>query len=210
MLNRSAILLAAGCIAAAGLMALPAQADRDSFLDERPGIGEPLRFRDAAGGAFRPRALIVSGPSGASAADLPSGARSVRSEDRVDLSSTPIIGQVFRETLDVASVREAPLVGPVYRVGDTLIVDATQAPPEQASGLARGHVALSTNVPRVGAVSYHVDRLAWRPVPAPALPSAPLGSAHLVDGTLVLASQGGEPAWPSLEAMFRDLFGSAR
>jgi hypothetical protein len=127
----------------------------------------------------------------------------------VDLSSSPLVGQLFRETLDVASVREALLVGPVYRVADTLVVDATGAP-GQAHELARRQVALSTNVPRIGAVSYHLGRLDWMPATAPAPAGAPIGSAHLVDGALVLASQGGEPAWPSVEAMFRDLFSLSR
>jgi hypothetical protein len=192
---------------AACLAALPAVAsERASFLDERPGIGEPLRFRDASGGAFRPRALVVHGAAGALASELPSGARSARSENRVDLSSTPLVGHLFPETLDVASVRQGPLVGPVYRVADALVVDATQAPSGMAAGLARRHVALSTNLPRIGAVSYGLGRLDWTPVNVPAPAGAPIGSAHLVGGALVLASQGGEPAWPSVEAMFRDLF----
>lgn len=200
------ILLALACLAA-----LPAAAgERDSVLDERPGIGEPLRFRDAEGGAFRPRALILHGPAGTVAAELPSGARDARSENRVDLSSTPLIGQLFRETLDIASVREWPLVGPVYRVADTLVVDATRMPSEQAPDLTSRRVALSTNVPRIGAVSYHLGRLGWTRVSAPAPVGAPIGSAHLVEDTLVLASQGGEPAWPSVEAMFRDLFSLPR
>lgn len=190
-------------IVAACVAAVPAAAsERDSFLDERPGIGEPLRFRDQAGGAFQPRALVLRGPAGALAAELPSGARSARSENRVDLSGAPLVGRLFAKTLDVASVRQGPLVGPVYRVGDMLVVDASQAPAD----LAQLHVALSTNLPRVGAVSYRLGRLGWAPVGAAAPAGAPIGSAHLVDGALVLASQGGEPAWPSVEAMFQDLF----
>jgi hypothetical protein len=197
------LLLAALCFTAAFLAARPAPGgERDSFLDERPGIGEPLRFRDERGGAFRPRSLILRGAEGALAARLPSGARSAWSEDRIDLSSAPLVGPLFRETLDVATVRQGPLVGPVYRVGDTLVVDATIAPSE----LADRQVAFSTNLPRVGAVSYGLGPLDWTPAAAPAPTGAPIGSAHLVGNALVLASQGGEPAWPSIEAMFRDLF----
>ena len=196
------LLVAAACLAAVPVAA----SERDSFLDERPGIGEPLRFRDAGGGAFRPRALVLFGSSGSVAAALPSGARSALSENRVDLSAAPLVGPLFRETLDVASVREGPLVGPVYRVADTLVIDATQAPPAVAGDLSHRHVVLSTNLPRVGAVSYRLGRLGWTAAGAPAPAGAPIGSAHLVDGALVLASQGGEPAWPSVEAMFRDLF----
>jgi hypothetical protein len=199
--------LAAVLLLAATCLAFPAGAgERDSFLDERPGIGEPLRFRDAHGGAFRPRALIVLGASGAFAAELPSGARSAVPENRVDLSGAPLVGPLFRETLDVASVREWPLVGPVYRAGDTLVVDAGDAPAGQLADIARRHVVLSTNLPRIGAVSYRLGRLAWTPAGTPAPAGAAIGSAHLVGGALVLASQGGEPAWPSIEAMFQDLF----
>ncbi len=202
----AAVCFAAVCFAAVWLSGLPAMAgERDSFLDDRPGIGEPIGFRNAAGGTFRPRALILRGPAGALEASLPSGAPSARSEDRLDLAFTPLVGPLFRGTLDVASVREGPLVGPVYRSGDALVVDAT----EPAAELARRPVALSTNLPQIGAVSYGLGRLDWTPVPAPApqtTQGAPIGSAHLVGGALVLASQGGEPRWPSVEAMFRDLF----
>ena len=129
-----------------------------------------------------------------------------RSENRVDLSSAPLVGPLFARTLDVASVRQGTLVGPVYRLGDTLVVDATRAAPQLAGDLARRHVALSTNLPRIGAVSYRLGRLDWTAVRTAPPAGAPIGSAHLVGGALVLASQGGEPAWPSLEAMFRDLF----
>lgn len=200
------LLVAAACLTALPVASPAVAGGRGSHFDERPGIGEPLRFRDARGGAFRPRALILRGPSGALAAELPSGARSARSEDRVDLGRTPLVGPLFRETLDVASVREAPLVGPVYRVADALVVDATRASPDVAGNLSRRQVALSTNLPRVGAVSYGLGRLDWTTARMPAPAGAPIGSAHLVGGALVLASQGGEPAWPSLEAMFRDLF----
>lgn len=183
--------------------ALPAAAseERGSFLDERPGFDEPLRFRDERGGAFRPRALIVTGAGGAMAAKLP-GAADARSENRVDLSGSPLLGPLFRETLDVASAREGALVGPVYRVGDALVVDATVAP----SDLAGRPVVLSTNVPRYGAISFPLGRLDWQHVTRPTAERMPLGSAHIVDGRLVLASRGGEPAWPSVEAIFRDLF----
>ena len=200
------LLLAAICFAAVLAAQSAPAGERDSFLDERPGIGEPLRFRDAHGGAFRPRSLILLAPEGSLAAELPSGARSARSENRVDLSGLPVLGSLFRDTLDVASAREGVLVGPVYRAGDALVVDAARPPAE----LANRHVALSTNLPRVGAVSYGLGRLDWTPVaPAVRMPEpegAPIGSAHLVGGALVLASQGGEPAWPSVRAMFRDLF----
>ena len=185
------------------LAALPAAAgdERDSFLGERPGFDEPLRFRAENGGAFRPRAVIVTGAGGALAARLPRAADAL-SENRVDLSGAPVLGPLFRGTLDVASVREGALVGPVYRVADTLVVDAGAAP----VGLQSRPVAIATNIPRYGAISYGLGLLDWRPVTPPAIAGAQVGTAHVVNGALVLASQGGEPAWPSLDAMFRDLF----
>jgi hypothetical protein len=198
-----ALLIAAACLAA-----LPAAAsdERGSFLEERSGYDEPLRFRAENGGAFRPRAVVIAGAGGALAARLP-GAANAMSENRVDLSNTPALGPLFRPTLDVASVREGALVGPVYRVGDTLVIDAGVIDAGAASaGIANRRVAISTNIPRYGAVSYQLGRLDWAPVAAPAVAGEPIGSAHIVGRTLVLASRGGEPAWPSVEALFRDLF----
>lgn len=196
------LLLVIACMAA-----LPAAAgdERDSFLGERPGFDEPLRFRAENGGAFRPEAVIVTGAGGALAAKLPRAADAL-SENRVDLSGAPVLGPLFRGTLDVASVREGALVGPVYRVGDTLVVDATAGAVAGPAGLQSRPVAIATNIPRYGAISYGLGLLDWRPVTPPAIVGAQVGTAHVVNGALVLASQGGEPAWPSLDAMFRDLF----
>jgi hypothetical protein len=88
------------------------------------------------------------------------------------------------------------------------VVDATLAPAGFAAGLAGRPVALSTNLPLIGAISYRLGRLGWMParVPEPSAAGEPVGSAHLIGEALVLASRGGEPAWPSVEALFRDLF----
>lgn len=197
------LLVAAGCMAAALPASLPAAAadERGSFLDERPGFDEPLRFRDERGGAFRPRSLVVTGAGGAVAARLP-GAADAYSENRVDLSGAPVIGQLFRGTLDVATVRQGALVGPVYRVGNALVVDAASAPVD----VTARPVALATNLPRYGAVSYPLGPLDWRAAMPPAAAGVQVGTAHIVDGALVLASRGGEPAYPSVEALFNDLF----
>src|SRR5690606_9670923 len=133
--------------------ALPAMAseERGSFLGERSGYGEMLRFRAENGGSLRPRAVIVSGVGGALSARLPEAA-TVRDENRVDLSGTPVLGPLFRGTLDVARARQGELVGPVYRVGDTLVIDADAMP----AGLTNRRVALATNVPRYGAISFQL------------------------------------------------------
>jgi hypothetical protein len=206
MLRRLAPLLlvagTAGALLAALAGALPAGAgERDSSRRER-AFGEPPVFRDANGGAFRPRSLIVTGPGGALEAPIPQNPRAARSENRVDLSGAPLVGGLFRSTLDVDSVRRGPLVGQVFRAGDALVVETADRP----SDLTRRRVALATNVPRQGAVSFQLGRLDWRAAGRPSPERTPLGTAHIVNGDLVLASQGGEPAWPSLESLFRDLF----
>lgn len=193
--------LSAALLAAAPILPAGAGDERDSWLGERTGFDEPLRFRAENGGAFRPRAVIVAGAGGAVAAKLPHAA-DVRSENRVDLSGTPLLGGLFPRTLDVASVREGAYVGPVFRVGDTLVVQADAAP----AGLESRRVAISTNIPRYGAISYDLGMLGWVPVTAPTGPGVPVGTAHVVGGALVLASSGGEPAYPSVEALFDDLF----
>ncbi len=197
------LLLAAACLSVLPALTLPAAASggRDSFLGERPGFDEPLRFRTESGGAFRPRAIIVTGASSAIAAKLPRAA-DAQSEDRVDLHGAPLVGPLFRGTLDVATVRQGALVGPVYRVGDTLVVDAGAAP----AGLQSRPVTIATNIPRYGAVSYALGLLHWTPVTRPTDAGVRVGTAHLVNGALVLASEGGEPAYPSVEALFHDLF----
>ena len=171
----------------------------DRFGD-RPGVGEPLRFRDANGGAFRPSALIILSAAGTQIAPLPSTTNSARSEDRVDLSEIPLIGGLFGETLSTDDAREGRPVGKLQRVGDTLVLDA------RGSGISVTSlpVVMATNLPRHGAVSYRLGRLNYRPGGAGGVGPV-LGAAYEVDGKLVLASTGGEAAWPSLEAMFDDL-----
>ncbi len=196
-------LLIAACTTGALAGASPAAAgERDSTLQERTAVREPPVFRDANGGAFRPRSIIVAGPRGAVAARVPENARQTRGEDRVDLSGAPLVGGLFRGTLDVATVRRAPLLGQVYRAGDNLVVQTLETPPS----LDGRPVALATNVPRIGAVSFQLGPLDWHAVPPPGGVRTQVGTAHLLDGELVLASSGGEPTFPSVGSFFRRLF----
>lgn len=196
-----AIGLAALPVAGTALAPMAAAGERGSWLDERGGYATPLLFRAANGGAFRPHAVVVMGAGAATAARLPEAADAAP-EDRMDLSGVPVLGPLFRPTLDVASAREGTPVGPVYRVGDRLVIDVRTG----AADATGRPVAIATNVPRYGAISYRLGRLDWQPTAAPAITGEPIGSAHILGGTLVLASQGGEPAWPSLEALLEDLF----
>lgn len=189
-------------LALAVMMAVPAGAGERSgdVFGDRPGIGEPLRFRDANGGAFWPSDLVILTSAGAQAAVLPRTSSGVRSEDRVDLSETPLIGAIFRETLSTGDAREGQLVGPVLQSGNRLVVDARSS----ASEVTNLPVILATNLPRLGAVSYRIGTLPYVPA-GNAAGGVEIGAAYLVDGRLVLASSGGEPAWPSLQAMFNDI-----
>lgn len=168
-------------------------------LDRFNGNG-PLRFRNAEGGAFRPVRLVLVTDQGNFGAPLPEAAE-IQSEDRLDLSSVPLVGEVFRGTLAPSDARQGVLVGDVQRVGDMLVVRAAGFP----EGLVRASVVVSTSVPQLGPVSYAVGRLPYRDASLPAAGEI-IGSAHLVGSQLVIASRGGEPAYPSVESLVEDLF----
>ena len=170
---------------------------------EGPSVGEPLRFRAENGGAFRPRALIIQTGAGSLRAILPEASNNARSENRVDLSGTPVLGPLFRGTLSTDNARQGQRVGEVYRApGDYLVLIADGA----GRDLSSYPLTLTTNLPRIGAVSYPLGRLRYGASGAPVSRGMPVGEAWLIDGQLVLASRGGEPAYPSVEALFRDIF----
>lgn len=186
------------------LVALPATAgDRPRGIEDRPGVGEPLRFRDASGGAFRPTELVMVVPGGTLRAPLPASVATAQNEDRMDLSETPLLGELFRETISPVDARGGEVVGPVYRFGSHLVVDAAGSAPD----LTRRAVVLSADLPRLGSVSYRLGRLDFRDDGRGATPGgAQLGTAYLVDGRLVIASEGGEPAWGSVNEIFQAVF----
>lgn len=196
-------------IAAFGLtlMALPgtpALADqRDRTFPDRPGVGQPVRFLGADGGAFQPRLLVISSPSGTVRAALPASTSEARSEDRIDLSETPLLGPLFEGTLSTAGARETEAVGTLFQApGGVLLLDSSTP----AAELTSLPVVLTTNLPRVGGVSYPLSRLSYGGSGQVAGQGVQIGTAHIIDGRLVLASDQGGPAFPSVEAMFRDLF----
>ncbi len=171
-------------------LAAPARPDGPPRFEDRPGVGHPLRFTDAAENVFRPRQLVVVTPSGTVAARLPSTAPDARSEERLDLSGTPLIGNLFRRRLaphDAA--REGTPVGPVTRFGDTLVVNAGQT----AISPGSLRIVLTANFPRDGAVSFRLGQLRFNPAEAPAGTGRDAGSAYLLDGTMVLAGPGYGP-----------------
>ncbi|MFK7941784.1 MAG: hypothetical protein AB8B85_02540 [Paracoccaceae bacterium] len=177
-------------------------AERGSGIEDRPSVGEPLRFRNADGGAFQPRELVVLLPGRTLRAGLPEAALNARSEDRVDLSGTPLVGVLFPQTLSPSDASEGIVLGDVYRNGSQLVIAADAEPTFQSSP-----VVLTSNLPRLGAVSYTVGRLQFRDGVSLQRPGgAPIGTAYMLDGQLVIAAKGGGPAFPSVESLFKGLF----
>jgi hypothetical protein len=153
-------------------------------FNDRPSVGHPLRFTDARGNVFRPRTLIVLIRSGTLAAPLPATTDNATSEDHLDLSGTPLVGQFFRRRLAPSdAAREGLLLGPVVRIGDALVLDAHAA----TATLTGRTLVLTANFPRDGAIRYHVGRLDFSPGTPPGRDGTPAGTAYLIDGTLVLA-----------------------
>lgn len=188
----------------AGLLPPQGRADGDGLptFEDRPQVGQPVRFTDAAGHVFRPGRLVILTPQGARAASLPATTDQARSEEHVDLSGLPLIGHLFRDRLAPGDApRRGVAVGPVTRVGDTLVLDARRS----AVALAPRDLVLTVNLPRHGAVSYRLGRPVFAPAQAPAEAGRPAGTAWLVDGVLVLAGPGYEPAVDGLERMLEDL-----
>lgn len=178
--------LVAGSVSAGG---------RNSDDWDRPGVGVPLRFQSEKGGAFRPRALVVQTANGAQVARLPAVSNDARPEDRVDLSGAPLIGALFQGRLAPADARRGDAVGPVVRVGDTLVVQATGWPGD-LTGLP---VTLATHTPRTGSVSYRLGRMTFAPGGVGG-GGIPIGQAFVVNGALVIASPGNGA--PTLEGLF--------
>lgn len=188
-------------ILATALPASAGQRDIDHNL-ELLEASQAIRFRNADGGTFDPDRIEIVTSSGTLAADFPGAPLAVRNEDRVDLSEVPVLGQLFRSGLSTGdAAAKGERVGAVYRNGATLIVDAR----DHVGEVTALPVTLTTNLARYGAVSFELGYLSYGAGAArPA--GEPIGAAFLVDGRLVLASNGGEPAWPSFEAFLDDLF----
>ncbi len=190
-------------LAALLILAGPAPASERPDFSDRPGVGHPLRFTDASENVFRPRQLVVVTPSGAVSARLPATAPDTRSENRLDLSGTPIIGGLFRNRLAPNDAsREGIPLGPITRFGDTLVVDArgTTVSPGSLD------VILTANFPRDGAVSYRLGRLTFTPAESPSGNGRDAGAAYQVGSTLVLAGPGWGTAITDWNAFFRDNF----
>ena len=191
-------------IIAALATALPASAgQRDIDADlEQLIASQTIRFRNADGGTFNPERIVIFSDGRSVAADFPRAPREVRNEDRIDLSEVPILGELFsptRSTQDAAAKGEK--VGLVFRQGATLIVRASKP----VDDLTLFPVRLSTNLARYGAVSFDLGYLEYGSGGGdPA--GEPIGAAFLVGEELILASNGGEPSWPSFEAFLDDLY----
>ena len=158
---------------------------RDPFFDG-PGNAVPLRFLAANGGTFQPRAIIVATQGQAISARLPRSSGSVRSEDRVDLRSIPYAGKLFSKRLMPSDASQGELIGDVQRMGDALFINAAS----WSGALDTAPVALTTWTPRHGTISYRLGRLSYNQTAGNAVAGPVLGAAYLVDGQLVIASNG--------------------
>lgn len=165
---------------------------------------EPLVMRSAQGGAFHPDRLVLLAGGVARVAVLPQTAPA-RSEDRVDLSGTPILGALFEERIAPGDAARGVHLGRLTRQGDTLVLDLG---PLEASALARVMAAplvLTGELPRVGAVSFQLPPPDWaqgRAAPG----GEAVGAGYYLDGRLVLAATGGGPAIPDLGRVLEGLF----
>ncbi len=182
------------------LFATPGLAGDPPGFQDRPGLGQPLRYTDINENVFRPRRLVIVTPSGIYAATLPANARESRFEDRLDLSGLPLVGGLFRPRLAPQdATREGMRLGPVTRFGDTIVVDAG------ATAVTPGNlrIVLTANFPRDGAVSHWLGTLQFAPAAAPAGAARAAGSAYIVDDTMVLAGPGFEPRITDWNTLFR-------
>lgn len=198
-------LLIAG-ILLGGLVTSPANADGEGppTFEDRPQVGQPLRFTDAAGHVFQPERLVILTPQRAQAAPLPATTSRARSEEHLDLSGVPLIGHVFRHRFAPGDARRRGVaIGQIARIGDTLIVDARESP----VAIDPRQIILTANFPRDGAVSYRLRGLRFAPTSEPGeVVAHPAGTAWLVGDTLVLAGAGYGPAIEDLEGAIGDLF----
>lgn len=154
------------------------------------GRAFPVSFRSERGGRFQPDRLVVLTRTGSWSAALPAKARRVRQADHLDLTGLPVIGGVFRPRLaPMDAERQGLPLGTVTRTGDTLVLDARG----HAVSLTNLPVVLTSEMPRVGTLSFELGTPAFRPGPAPGAAGARVGAAWLVDGRLVLAGDGQRP-----------------
>ncbi|HUF55355.1 MAG TPA: hypothetical protein VMM55_02220 [Thermohalobaculum sp.] len=182
---------------AALAVALSAAAEAGQGNDRRTTRAEtdysihfPVSFRSERGGRFEPERMVIVTRQGAWEAALPSRAREVRRADHLDFSGVPLIGPFFRErTAPQDAERHGLPVGPVARVGDTLVLDARG----HATPLTNLRVTLTSDLPRLGPMAFDLGALAYGPAAAAPGSGVRVGEAYLLDGRLVLAGDGRRP-----------------
>ena len=180
----------------------PAAADGPfGFRDEGVPIAPQVQFRDAHGGVFYPRGIALVTPDGLVRASIPGTARDTTWEHRIDLSALPLVGAVFQPVLDPAAAATGDLVGPVYRVGNDLVV----APSNWGPDLAERDVTLTAHVPGFDALRFDFGRLSFSRTENTAPRSGQIGMAYVKNGALVLASDSGTAQRPALANLLEDL-----
>jgi len=173
-----------------------ANEDRDPFSGGAT-VSLPLLFASANGGTFRPKGLVIETRSGSYSVAFPNRGFDARSDDRAALSGLPLIGGLFRPGLTPSN---AERLGEVWRSGDMLYVKAQDWPGE----LVNAPVTLATWTPRFGRISYRLGRQDYRLTGSKTVAGAILGTALLVNGQVVIASNGSDI--PSLNDVVRGTF----
>ena len=168
----------------------PDRGEGPAGFEDRPGVGHPVVFRSETGGTFAPKRLVVLTASGNFATDLPPATDSARSEDHIDLSGLPVLGGLFRDRRAPIDIeREGILIGVAYRVGDTLVIDASGTP-----GTFDGvRLILTATLPRDGTLSFDLGPQSYLPVETKEPNGPRVGAAYVFRGALVIASDGGRP-----------------
>ena len=160
----------------------------------------PLFFASENGGIFRPHGLVIQSRTGTLAVAVPNRGFEAQSEDHIELRDVPLLGGLFRKRLDPSDARKGDLLGPVSRVGNDLYINASGWP----GSLSNLPVTVTTWTPRYGTISYRLGRQAYAPVSRSNIAGPEIGAAYLLDGQLVIASNGADV--PSINDLVRGNF----
>ena len=103
----------------------------------------PFRVRTADSGRFAPARVVVLTLEGALAGPAPDFV-TVIDRDRLDVSSVPLFGRLFGGQPATAAIIPANELGPLWRAGDALVIDLSNAPVIARDLLRRPPAAISS------------------------------------------------------------------
>ena len=103
----------------------------------------PFRVRTADSGRFAPERVVVLTLEGALSGPAPDYV-TVIDRDRLDVSRVPLFGELFGGEPATAAIAPANELGPLWRAGDTLVIDLSKAPVIARDLLRRPPAAISS------------------------------------------------------------------